>query len=65
MAEYPERDGIREVIELIVEEQELKEKLEQSSEEKVVQLETELVQYERFAAMIAQELRSPLTPIIN
>jgi signal transduction histidine kinase len=34
-------------------------------EEEVVQLKAELVQKERFAAMIAHELRSPLTPIIN
>lgn len=34
-------------------------------EEQVEQLKAELVQKERFAAMIAHELRSPLTPIIN
>jgi signal transduction histidine kinase len=34
-------------------------------EEEVGQLKAELVQKERFAAMIAHELRSPLTPIIN
>ena len=34
-------------------------------EEEVEQLKAELVQKERFAAMIAHELRSPLTPIIN
>ena len=34
-------------------------------EEEVSQLKTELEQKERFAAMIAHELRSPLTPIIN
>ena len=34
-------------------------------EEEVEQLKKELVQKERFAAMIAHELRSPLTPIIN
>jgi signal transduction histidine kinase len=34
-------------------------------EEEVAQLKTELAQKERFAAMIAHELRSPLTPIIN
>src|SRR6202008_928353 len=34
-------------------------------EEEVGQLKKELVQKERFAAMIAHELRSPLTPIIN
>ncbi len=34
-------------------------------EEEVEQLKTELVQKERFAAMIAHELRSPLAPIIN
>lgn len=33
--------------------------------EEVAQLKTELAQKERFAAMIAHELRSPLTPIIN
>src|SRR5437879_947979 len=33
--------------------------------EEVEQLKAELVQKERFAAMIAHELRSPLTPIIN
>ncbi len=34
-------------------------------EEEVAQLKAELAQKERFAAMIAHELRSPLTPIIN
>lgn len=34
-------------------------------EEEVAQLKSELAQKERFAAMIAHELRSPLTPIIN
>lgn len=34
-------------------------------EEEIEQLKAELVQKERFAAMIAHELRSPLTPIIN
>lgn len=34
-------------------------------EEEVAQLKNELAQKERFAAMIAHELRSPLTPIIN
>lgn len=34
-------------------------------EAEVEQLKDELVQKERFAAMIAHELRSPLTPIIN
>ncbi|HEX7737610.1 MAG TPA: HAMP domain-containing sensor histidine kinase [Ktedonobacteraceae bacterium] len=34
-------------------------------EEEVEQLKAELAQKERFAAMIAHELRSPLTPIIN
>jgi signal transduction histidine kinase len=34
-------------------------------EEEVSQLKVELAQKERFAAMIAHELRSPLTPIIN
>jgi len=34
-------------------------------EEEVERLRSELVQKERFAAMIAHELRSPLTPIIN
>lgn len=34
-------------------------------EEEVAQLKAELAQKERFAAMVAHELRSPLTPIIN
>lgn len=34
-------------------------------EEEVAQLKAQLAQKERFAAMIAHELRSPLTPIIN
>ena len=34
-------------------------------EDEVAQLKAELAQKERFAAMIAHELRSPLTPIIN
>jgi signal transduction histidine kinase len=34
-------------------------------EDEVTQLKAELAQKERFAAMIAHELRSPLTPIIN
>ncbi|MGH2509699.1 MAG: histidine kinase dimerization/phospho-acceptor domain-containing protein, partial [Ktedonobacteraceae bacterium] len=34
-------------------------------EEEVEQLKAQLAQKERFAAMIAHELRSPLTPIIN
>jgi signal transduction histidine kinase len=34
-------------------------------EEELAQLKEELAQKERFAAMIAHELRSPLTPIIN
>lgn len=34
-------------------------------EEEIAQLKAELAQKERFAAMIAHELRSPLTPIIN
>jgi len=34
-------------------------------EDEVAQLKAELEQKERFAAMIAHELRSPLTPIIN
>ena len=34
-------------------------------EEEVAQLKAELAQKERFSAMIAHELRSPLTPIIN
>ncbi len=34
-------------------------------EEEITELKAELVQKERFAAMIAHEMRSPLTPIIN
>ncbi len=34
-------------------------------EEEIAQLKSELAQKERFSAMIAHELRSPLTPIIN
>lgn len=34
-------------------------------DEEVAQLKAELAQKERFAAMIAHEMRSPLTPIIN